>query len=158
MKKTVGALSLFLTLILLCLSGCMPLDALKLPAPKEVNYANKALIRYCDEEQPQTVNIVDQLFALNAPNPENHTPLVSGAFEKFACVDGTLAVYMELTYYVFDIENYEYPPASIIGSYDAWRAYMEPFYHRYTIPEFEEACPQFQDCDWTVIREKTPRR
>ena len=103
-------------------------------------------------------NIVDQLFALNAQNPENRTPLVSGTFEKFAFVDGTLAVYMELTYYVFDVENYEYPPAAIVGSYDAWRAYMEPFYHRYTIPEFEEACPQFQDCEWTVIREKTPRR
>ena len=51
-------------------------------------------------------------------------------------------------------DDYAYPSAAVSGSYDAWRAYMETYYHRYTIPEFEEACPQFQDCTWTVIREK----
>ncbi len=151
MKK----LPLMLAAILLYLSGCMPLDMLRIPAQKEVNFSDKALLCYCDEEQPKTIQVMDQLFVLLDPDdPELRKPLVAGDFEKYAYAGGTLAVYMNLTYHVFDVDDYAYPSAAVSGSYDAWRAYMETYYHRYTIPEFEEACPQFQDCTWTVIREK----
>lgn len=66
--------------------------------------------------------------------------ILSGEFEKFACYEGNLFIFMDNTYYTLDINKYEIPLNSEDDvAYDL---------NEYTISEFEYLYPQYQSFDW----------
>ena len=109
-------------------------------------YSDKAEILYFDQSRKYG-SFIDKLGIYCNENEENHegSVVLEGHFKKFTHSDGKIIILMEDKYYVFDIDEYTYPPSNV-GMED----YLEEndWFREYSIEEFNSEFPNNDKYHW----------
>lgn len=74
----------------------------------------------------------------------NYKSILTGAFEKVGWYDDNLFIFMDDTYYSFDIDKYEVPKLDDEGNYQELVYELK----EYSKTEFVEAYPDYNSFDW----------
>ena len=112
-------------------------------------YSDKAEIFYFDQSRKGVNGFAeDRLGIFNNEYKKNYegSVVLEGCFDKFTHADGKIIILMENKYYVFEIDEYTYPPSTNI----VMRDYLEEndWFREYSIEDFNSEFPDSEKYHW----------